>query len=55
MSPSIVINILKDAFYKRLEKKTGWGRNEIKKEFEQAEIETLSEMLRLTHEQLRGK
>lgn len=36
---------LRDAFYKRLDKKTGWGRLEIKKEFEEVGEEVLMEML----------
>lgn len=30
----------KEAFYKLLERKTGWGRNEIKKIYEEAEKQT---------------
>lgn len=31
-----IILAIKEEFYEALEKKTGWGRNEIKKEYEEA-------------------
>ena len=36
---------LRDTFYKRIERKTGWGKEEVKKEFEQAGEEVILEML----------
>ena len=36
---------LRDAFYERLERKTGWGKEEVKKEFEEAGEEVILIML----------
>ena len=36
---------LRDSFFERLERKTGWGKEEVKKEFEQAGEEVILEML----------
>lgn len=41
---------LRDEFYKRLERKTGWGKEEIKKEFEQAGETVILEMLEESHD-----
>ena len=37
---------LRDAFYKRLERKTGWGKEEVKREYETAENQVIIEMLK---------
>ena len=36
---------LRDAFFERLDRKTGWGKEEVKKEFEQAGEEVILKML----------
>lgn len=36
---------LRDEFFKRLERKTGWGKEEVKKEFDQAGEVIILEML----------
>lgn len=41
---------VRDAFFSRLEKKPGWGRVEIKKEFQEAEEQVILEMLEETQE-----
>lgn len=41
---------LRDEFFKRLERKTGWGKEEVKKEFEQAGEAVILEMLEANHE-----
>ena len=38
------IDQLRANFYRRLERKTNWGRNELKLEFEQAVSEALAEL-----------
>ena len=45
MKISIYKQRLRDTFYKRLERKTGWGEEEVKKEFEEASEEVVLEML----------
>ncbi len=45
---------LRDAFYSRLDKKTGWGKLEIKKEFEGAGEEVILEMLEETEKKVDG-
>ena len=41
---------LRDEFYKRLERKTGWGKEEVKKEFEQAGEAVILKLLEEGHE-----
>ena len=36
---------LRDAFYERLERKTGWGKEEVKREFEQAGEQVILEAI----------
>lgn len=36
---------LRDMFYQRLERKTGWGKEEVKREFEEAGEQVVLEML----------
>ena len=36
---------LRDAFFERLERKTGWGKEEVKKEFNEASEQVILEML----------
>jgi hypothetical protein len=45
MKISVYRQKLRDAFFKHLERKTGWGKEEVKKEFEQAGEEVILEML----------
>ena len=45
MKISVYKQRLRDAFYRRLERKTGWGKEEVKKEFEEASEEVILEML----------
>ena len=45
MKVSVYRQRLRDAFYERVEKKTGWGKNEIKKEFEEASEQVILDML----------
>ena len=40
-----LMDTVKRCFYKRLEAKTSWGRNELMKEFEAAISDALLEML----------
>ena len=45
MKVSVYSQKVRDEFYKRLERKTGWGKEEIKKGFEQAGEAVILEML----------
>lgn len=40
-----ILNELQINFYKKLDKKTGWGKEEVKREFERALAEILIEEL----------
>jgi hypothetical protein len=40
-----LIELIRERFYERLAHKTGWGRNELKLEFEAAITEALSQCL----------
>jgi len=45
MKISIYIQKFRDAFFERLERKTGWGKEEVKKEFNEASEQLILEML----------
>ena len=51
MKISIYRQRLRDEFYARLQRKTGWGREEVKKEFEEAGETVVLEMLEEKEEQ----
>ena len=40
-----LIELIREKFYERLSHKTGWGRNELKLEFENALTESLAQCL----------
>lgn len=40
-----LVDKLTDAFYRRLQAKTGWGRNEVFREFQAAVAEALAALL----------
>lgn len=52
MKISVYRQKLRDAFFKRLEQKTGWGKELVKKEFEEAGEQVLLEMLEEAEEKL---
>jgi hypothetical protein len=51
MKLSVYRQSLRDEFYKRLERKTGWGKEEVKREFEEAGEVVILEMLEREGEQ----
>lgn len=45
MNPNKIIDKIREKFYKRVDGKTGWGKNELKAEFEKAIADALAEIL----------
>ena len=45
MKLSTYVQLLRDTFFERLERKTGWGKEEVKKEFNEATEAILMDML----------
>ena len=41
----LLLEKLEEYFFKRIDKKTGWGKNEIKEAFKDAKFEALVELL----------
>ena len=46
---------IRDEFYKGIDRKTGWGKNEIKKEFEEAGEVVILEMLEEVERSHKGR
>ena len=40
-TPRQIIDAIRQEFFERIERKTGWGKEELKKEFEQAIADAL--------------
>jgi hypothetical protein len=40
-----LLDLIRDKFYARLERKTGWGKEELKLEYEKAITEALTDIL----------